>query len=46
MENINQTSQPNEKKSTNDFIKLAIGIVVFIIIIVALKYLISALGII
>jgi hypothetical protein len=46
MENINQTSQPNEKKSTNDFIKLAIGIVVFIIIIVALKYLVSALGII
>ncbi len=46
MENINQTIQPNDKKSTNDFIKLAIGIFVFIIVIVALKYLVSALGII
>jgi flagellar basal body-associated protein FliL len=46
MENINQTSQPNEKKSSNDFVKLVIGIVVFIIVLVALKYLVSALGII
>lgn len=46
MENTNQTIQPNDKKSSNDFIKLVIGIFVFIVILVALKYLVSALGII
>ncbi len=46
MENINQTIQPNDKKSSNDFLKLGIGILVFIIVLVALKYLVSALGII
>lgn len=46
MENIDQTIQPNDKKSTNDFVKLVIGIVVFIIVLVALKYLVNALGII
>ena len=46
MENTNQTIQPNDKKSTNDFVKLVIGIFVFILILVALKYLVSALGII
>jgi flagellar basal body-associated protein FliL len=45
MENTNQTIQPNDKKSTNDFIKLLIGIVIFVVALVALKYLISALGI-
>lgn len=46
MENINQTIQPNDKKSTNDFMKLVIGIFVFIIVLVALKYLVGALGLI
>jgi hypothetical protein len=46
MKNTNQTIHPNDKKSTNDFIKLVIGIFVFILILVALKYLVSALGII
>ncbi len=46
MENTNQTIQPNDKKSTNDFMKLLIGVVVFVAVLVALKYLVSALGII
>ncbi len=46
MENTNQTIQPNDKKSTNDFMKLLIGVVVFVVVLVALKYLVSALGII
>jgi hypothetical protein len=46
MENTNQTIQPNDKKSTNDFMKLLIGIFIFIIVLVALKYLVNALGII
>ena len=45
MENTNQTIEPKDKKSSSDFVKLVIGIVVFIIILVALKYLVSALGI-
>jgi hypothetical protein len=46
MENTNQTIQPRDKKSTNDFMKLLIGMVVFVVVLVALKYLVSALGII
>jgi hypothetical protein len=46
MENTNETIQKKDKKSTSDFVKLGIGIVVFIVILVALKYLVSALGII
>ncbi len=46
MENTNQTIEPKDSKSTNDFLKLGIGILVFVIVIVALKYLVSALGII
>jgi len=44
MENTNQTIQPKDKKSINDFMKLLIGILSFITVLVALKYLMSALG--
>ena len=46
MENINHTIQPKDKKSINDFVKLIIGIFAFIAFIVALKYLIGAMGLI
>lgn len=46
MENKNHTVQPEDKKSMNDFMKLFIGIVIVIVAMVALKYLVSALGII
>jgi len=45
MENKNQTIEPENRKSINDFVKLLIGIFVVIIVMVALKYLASALGI-
>ena len=46
MENTNQNIQPNDKKSSSDFVKLGIGVLVFVVILVALKYLVNALGII
>jgi len=45
MENKNQAIEPENRKSINDFVKLLIGIFVVIIVMVALKYLASALGI-
>ncbi len=45
MENNNQILEPEDKKSTKDFMKLLIGILVFISVLVAFKYLVSALGI-
>ncbi len=42
MENINNTIEPENKKS-NDLVKLLIGIIVVIISLVALKYLANAL---
>ena len=45
MENKNQAAEPENKKSTNDFMKLFIGIFVVIIALVAIKYLANVLGI-
>ena len=45
MENKNQITEPADNKSTNDFWKLLIGIVVVIGALVALKLLASALGV-
>jgi hypothetical protein len=44
MENNNQIIEP-QKKFSNDFMKLVIGIIVVIVLLVALKYLADALGI-
>lgn len=44
MESKNQNIIPEGKKSSNDFIKLLIGIIVVIAAMVALKFLASALG--
>lgn len=45
MENNNQILEPEDKKSTKDFMKLLIGIIVFITALIVLKYLVSAMGI-
>jgi hypothetical protein len=45
MENKNHTIEPENKKSSKDFIKLLIGVFVVIISLVILKYLASAFGI-
>lgn len=46
MENKGQILEPGKEKSSNDMIKLLVGIVVVIAALVALKYLMSALGVI
>lgn len=46
MENKGQILEPGKEKSSNDFVKLLIGIVAVIVALIALKYLSSVLGII
>lgn len=43
MENNNRTEQPKTRK-VNDFIKMIIGIVLLIAALLALKYLMAAIG--
>ncbi|WP_167617022.1 hypothetical protein [Maribellus sediminis] len=44
MEDKNQTINPVEKKSSGDFVKLLVGIVLLIAVLVALKYAFEAFG--
>ncbi len=46
MENTNNITNPENKKSTNDFMKLFIGIFIVIVSLVAIKYFAQMLGII